>query len=85
MKLIEVYKGGEMYYKYYIQDSHYSKTDPANYTILRNSIYKITVNALTDLGTDVPNGNTDDKKPNYYLQVGVDVNPWVLNNIGIEL
>lgn len=82
---IEVYKGGEMYYKYYIQDSHYSKTDPANYTILRNSIYKITVNALTDLGTDVPNGNTDDKKPNYYLQVGVDVNPWVLNNIGIEL
>ncbi len=81
---IEVYREGNMYYRYAITDSYYTRDN--YYSVLRNSIYRLTVDAIYDLGKDVPNGeDKDDKKPNYYMSVKVAINPWVLNAQSIQL
>ncbi len=81
---IEVYREGNMYYRYAIEDNYYTRTD--YYSVLRNSIYRVTVNAIYDLGKDVPNGPTpQDVTPNYYMNVKVSINPWVLNTITTTL
>lgn len=77
---IEVFERGEVYYSYYIQDEH---STGKTYSVLRNSIYRMDVKNIYDLGTDTP--NTPDVKPNYYLNVEVTVNPWVLNTISVDL
>lgn len=78
---IEVFERGEVYYRQPVQDQFYT----TQYSILRNSIYQLTVKNIFDLGFDVPNGEEDDKKPNYYMQVQVQVNPWVLNAYNVDL
>lgn len=77
---IEVFERGEVYYTYYIEDIHHTGK---KYSVLRNSIYRLKVNNIFDLGSDTP----DEPKiePNYYLDVEVTVNPWVLNNLEIDL
>ena len=81
---INVYEAGAVYYKYNINDKFYAPT--GYYSILRNSVYKLTVNNIWDLGKDVPNGpNPDDEKYNYWMDVTVTVNPWVLNTIDVDL
>ena len=76
---IEVYRAGKMYYRYTIEDNYYVRE--GYYSILRNSIYRMNVNGIYDLGKDVPNGPT----PNYYMNVTVAINPWVLNSTNIQL
>ena len=81
---IEVYREGNMYYRYAINDNYYTPT--GYYSVLRNSIYRLTVDAIYDLGKDVPNGeDKNNKKPNYFMNVTVDINPWVLNTNSINL
>lgn len=81
---IEVYRAGKMYYCYTIEDNYYVRE--GYYSILRNSIYRMNVNGIYDLGKDVPNGPTpDDIQPNYYMNVTVAINPWVLNSTNIQL
>ena len=81
---IEVYREGNMYYRYAINDNYYQPE--GMWSVLRNSIYKTTVNAIYDLGKDVPNGkDKDEKHPNYYMNVTVAINPWVLNTNSINL
>ena len=81
---IEVYREGKMYYCYTITDNYYIRE--GYYSILRNSIYRMNVNGIYDLGKDVPNGPTpDDIQPNYYMNVTVAINPWVLNSTNIQL
>ena len=77
---IEVYERGEVYYRLPVQDKFYS----TQYSILRNSIYQLNVKNIYNLGFDVPNGE-DNKKPNYYMEVQVQVNPWVLNAYDVNL
>jgi len=79
----ELVEKGFAYYRTVIQDQYYLRTDWNS--ILRNSIYKLNVNAIYNLGTDVPNGNNDELKPLYYLDVEVTVNPWVLNTQNVDL
>lgn len=81
---IDIYEGGKMYYKTAIQDEKYH---PEGYfSILRNSVYKLTVNHVYDLGKDVPNGpDPDAKNKNYYMQVTVVVNNWVVNKQNVDL
>ncbi len=76
---IEVFVAGKVYYTYAIEDPAH-----ANYSILRNSIYRIDIKNIYDLGTDTPNGDKE-VKPVYYLNVEVTVNPWVLKTIPINL
>lgn len=81
---IEVYREGKMYYCYTITDNYYVRE--GYYSILRNSIYRLNVDGIYDLGKDVPNGPTpDDIQPNYYMNVTVAINPWVLNSTNIQL
>ena len=81
---IEVYREGNMYYRYAIEDNYYIRD--GYYSVLRNSIYRLTVDAIYDLGKDVPNGeDKNNKKPNFYMSVKVAINPWVLNASTIQL
>lgn len=83
---IEIYRGGEMYYRYAIHDNLY-KPETA-YSVLRNTIYQLNVTQISEVGNDVPNGPKPDdpnNNPNYYMTVQVKVNPWILNVKDIEL
>lgn len=81
---IEVYREGLMYYRYALNDNYYHPT--GTYSVLRNSIYNVTVDAIYDLGKDVPNGPVpDDLKTAYFMKVKLVINPWVLNTTKIQL
>lgn len=83
---IDVYEQGLMYYRVALDDESLKFAAKGFYSILRNSIYKLNVENVYDLGRDVPNGPTpDDKKPNYYIQCTVSVNPWVLSTQNVSL
>lgn len=90
---IEVYREGIMYYRWAISDMAYKPfvagETTHTYSVLRNSIYRLNVTKINEIGKDVPNGpepNNPDKNPNYYMDVTVKINPWVLNEIkDIEL
>ena len=89
---IEVYREGVMYYRWAISDNAYKPfeaSDPTHtYSVLRNSIYRLTVTKVSEIGKDVPNGPEPDdpvKNPNFYMNVTVSINPWVLNAQPIEL
>lgn len=75
---IEVFKGGKTYYKHVIKDNH------INGIIQRNSIYRLNINNIFNVGAQVPNG-TPTENENYYLNVTVTVNPWVLNTENVNL
>ncbi len=90
---IEVYREGIMYYRWAISDMAYKPfvagETTHTYSVLRNSIYRLNVTKINEIGKDVPNGPEPDdpnKNPNYYMDVTVSINPWVLNEIkDIEL
>ena len=75
---IEVFKGGKTYYKHVIKDNH------INGIIQRNSIYRLNINNIFNVGAQVPNGEPTENKF-YYLNVTVTVNPWVLNEDNVNL
>lgn len=89
---IDVYRQGVMYYRWAISDNVYKPFNPNEetntYSVLRNSIYRLTVTKVNEIGKDVPNGpepSDPDKNPNFYMNVTVSINPWVLNAQPIEL
>lgn len=77
---IEVFKGGKTYYKQVIKDNHIGYAN----AIQRNSIYRLKVNNIFNVGAQVPNGKPTENDF-YYLNVTVTVNPWVLNNQDVDL
>lgn len=78
---IEVFKGGKTYYKQVIKDNHIGYAN----AIQRNSIYRLTVNNIFNVGAQVPNGEPTEENKFYYINVTVTVNPWVLNNQDVDL
>lgn len=83
---IDIYEQGNMFYRVPLKDEVYQPTT-APYSILRNSIYKLNVTGIYDLGKDVPNGpdGPDDKNKNYFMECTVTVNNWVVSNQSIDL
>uniref|UniRef100_UPI004029E508 Mfa1 family fimbria major subunit n=1 Tax=Segatella copri TaxID=165179 RepID=UPI004029E508 len=77
---IEVFNCGKTYYKKAIKDQYLTYEN----AIQRNSIYRLTVNNIFNVGAQVPNG-TPDKEGLFYLDVTVSVNPWVLNTEDVDL
>lgn len=69
---IEVFNCGKTYYKQIIKDNNIGYDN----AIQRNSIYRLKVNNIFNVGAQVPNG-TPDKEGLFYLDVTVSVNPWV--------
>ncbi len=86
---VKVYTDGIMYYTYFIKDKNYKDAvDGKNYySVIRNTIYDLTVTELLRIGTDIPGGwdpdrdePTDPVDPtNVYMVVEVTVNNWVLS------
>ena len=76
---IEVFNEGKTYYKQVITDNQLSKN-----VIQRNTIYRLNVNKIFNVGAQVPNGEID-KNGLFYLDVTVTVNPWVLNTQNVTL
>lgn len=76
---IEVFNEGKTYYKQVITDNQLSKN-----VIQRNTIYRLQVNKIFNVGAQVPNGEID-KNGLFYLDVTVTVNPWVLNTQDVTL
>lgn len=76
---IEVFNEGKTYYKQVIKDNQLDKN-----VIQRNTIYRLQVNKIFNVGAQVPNGEID-KNGLFYLDVTVSVNPWVLNTQDVEL
>ena len=82
---IEVFNEGKTYYKQVIQDQYLKKGEELIPNVIqRNSIYKLTVNKIFNIGAQVPNGKID-KTALFYLDVTVSVNPWVLNSQDVNL
>lgn len=77
---IEVFNEGKTYYKQVIKDNHIGYAN----AIQRNSIYRLKVNNIFNVGAQVPNGKPTENDF-YYLNVTVTVNPWVLNNQDVDL
>lgn len=81
---IEVFDKGLTYYRQNIVDKNLLTIGQP--LIQRNTIYKLTVNNVFNIGAQVPNGEDEiDKKSLFYLNVTVSVNPWVLNNQDVNL
>jgi len=76
---IEVFNEGKTYYKQVITDKQLGKD-----VIQRNTIYRLQVNKIFNVGAQVPNGEID-KNGLFYLDVTVTVNPWVLNTQDVTL
>ena len=76
---IEVFNCGKTYYKQIIKDNNIGYAN----AIQRNSIYRLKVNNIFNVGAQVPNG-TPDKEGLFYLDVTVSVNPWVLNTQDVD-
>ena len=76
---IEVFNEGKTYYKQVIKDNQLDQN-----VIQRNTIYRLQVNKIFNVGAQVPNGEID-KNGMFYLDVTVTVNPWVLNTQDVEL
>ena len=76
---IEVFNEGKTYYKQVITDKQLGKD-----VIQRNTIYRLNVNKIFNVGAQVPNGEID-KNGLFYLDVTVTVNPWVLNTQDVTL
>lgn len=76
---IEVFNEGKTYYKQVITDKQLGKD-----VIQRNTIYRLNVNKIFNVGAQVPNGEID-KNGLFYLDVTVTVNPWVLNTQYVNL
>lgn len=95
---IHVYEDGVMYYTHYIEDQNYTaviseqNTTQVHYqSVMRNTIYGLTVNSVKNIGDDIPGGwnpDTDPEDPTTpktYLVVECKVNPWVLSNYDVDL
>lgn len=81
---IEVFDKGMTYYQKEIVDQNILAAGKS--LIQRNTIYKVNVDKIFNIGVQVPNGEDEiDKKSLFYLNVTVSVNPWVLNVQGVEL
>ncbi len=75
-----MFNEGKTYYKQVIKDNQLDKPN----VIQRNTIYRLQVNKIFNVGAQVPNGEID-KNGMFYLDVTVTVNPWVLNTQDVEL
>ena len=81
---IEVFDKGMTYYQKEIVDKNILAAGKS--LIQRNTIYKVNVDKIFNIGVQVPNGEDEiEKKSLFYLEVKVSVNPWVLNTQNVEL
>lgn len=64
-KGVQVYEKGVMYYTYFIKDnnSNHQLDNKDYYGVFRNSIYKLHINKINQIGDDVPGGSVNPVDP----------------------
>lgn len=74
---IQVYADGIMYYTYFIKDQNYVKDDGTTkyYSVMRNTIYGLTVKKLLNPGTDIPGGWDPSSTPESPSKPGTGTEP----------
>lgn len=89
------YKGGLMYYNIPIEhlnpiEANQESVDEANYGVVRNHYYKVTVNTLENVGKgiydpdeDIVPGDEDDER--YYLGASIQILSWKIVEQGVDL
>lgn len=89
------YKGGLMYYNIPIEhlnpiEANQGSVDEANYGVVRNHYYKVTVNTLENVGKgiydpdeDIVPGDEDDER--YYLGASIQILSWKIVEQGVDL
>ena len=87
---IKVYEEGIAYYTYWVKDENYTIDKKPYQTIHRNTIYDLKINNIYKMGPDEPGGEipVDPETPieeDTYLQVKVEVKPWILSENNIDL
>lgn len=97
-KGIKVFENGVIYYTYFIVNTNSSHQYGGQnyYGVFRNSIYNMSVISINKIGDDIPGGSGIDpdsegetanppiSAEEAYISVNVTVNPWVINDIGID-
>lgn len=87
---INVYEDGIMYYTYFVKDPNKNNrlSGKDYFGVFRNSVYRLKINTINNLGDDVPDDNKEPEETidpdNAYLKVELIVNDWALNNIAID-
>lgn len=89
------YKGGLMYYNIPIEhlnpiEANQERVEEANYGVVRNHYYKVTVNTLENVGKgiydpdeDIVPGDEDDER--YYLGASIQILSWKIVEQGVDL
>lgn len=89
------YKGGLMYYNIPIEhlnpiEDNQQDVEEANYGVVRNHYYKVTVNTLENVGKgiydpdeDIVPGDEDDER--YYLGASIQILSWKIVEQGVDL
>ena len=89
------YKGGLMYYNIPIEhlnpiEDNLQDVEEANYGVVRNHYYKVTVNTLENVGKgiydpdeDIVPGDEDDER--YYLGASIQILSWKIVEQGVDL
>ena len=89
------YKGGLMYYNIPIEhlnpiEANQGSVDEANYGVVRNHYYKVTVNTLENVGKGIYDpdevivpGDEDDER--YYLGASIQILSWKIVEQGVDL
>lgn len=89
------YKDGLMYYNIPIEhlnpiEANQESVDEANYGVVRNHYYKVTVNTLENVGKgiydpdeDIVPGDEDDER--YYLGASIQILSWKIVEQGVDL
>lgn len=72
----------DCYYEYMIQHEPSSSKlmEPMEFGVVRNNIYRVSINNITDLGPGTPDFPEIDDKYKAYLTVDFDIYPWILRD-----
>ena len=95
----EYYKDGMMYYAIPIEhlrdgkfsyENHVAKVNEADYGVVRNHYYNVTINSIANLGTSVYNPAEDIIKPTvdgtlYFIGASINILSWKIVNQGVDL
>ena len=95
----EYYNKGMMYYAIPIEhlrggkfsyENHVAKVNEADYGVVRNHYYNVTINKISSLGTSVYNPAEDIIKPTvdgtlYFIGASINILSWKIVNQGVDL
>lgn len=86
---IDIFEGGYCYYHYWIRhanNNNNSVMDKMEFAIVRNNIYKLSINSVNKIGKVTPDIDPEDpdEDGDAFLKVEVKILPWVVRTNAID-